>query len=117
MATDAQLLHVLQHSLGVDEYGRGEMYRNYFCTGAGTVDYPVCMEAVRRELMSPPRPGGKIYGDMDFFYVTELGKAYVRSFSPVAPVISRSKRRYARFLAYDGSLSFRDFLTTDMAKV
>jgi len=26
-------LQILQHSLGLDEYGQGEMYRNHFCAG------------------------------------------------------------------------------------
>ena len=24
-------LEILQHALGVDQYGQGQMYRNYFC--------------------------------------------------------------------------------------
>jgi len=35
-------LEILQHSLGVDQYGRGEMYRNHFCAGAD--DEPACRE-------------------------------------------------------------------------
>lgn len=29
---DAKLLHILQHSLGLDQYGRGRQYRNHFAT-------------------------------------------------------------------------------------
>lgn len=29
----SEQLHVLQHALGLDKYGQGEMYRNHFCAG------------------------------------------------------------------------------------
>lgn len=32
----ASLLNILQHSLGLDEYGRGTPYRNHFVTGEGS---------------------------------------------------------------------------------
>jgi hypothetical protein len=37
-------LEVLQHALGLDEYGRGEMYRNHFC--AGGADEDICRSLV-----------------------------------------------------------------------
>ncbi len=37
-------LEILQHALGVDEYGRGQMYRNHFCAGGSDED--ICRELV-----------------------------------------------------------------------
>ncbi len=33
-------LEILQHALGVDKYGQGDMYRNHFCAGGD--DEAVC---------------------------------------------------------------------------
>jgi hypothetical protein len=41
-----KLLHILQHSLGLNEYGRGTFYRNRFVTGEGSIDRLLCMELV-----------------------------------------------------------------------
>lgn len=35
-------MHILQHALGLDQYGRGREYRNHFCTGPGSVDFLPC---------------------------------------------------------------------------
>ena len=45
-------LHILQHSLGLDEYGRGTMYRNHFVTGEGSLDHPHCVALVEAGLMN-----------------------------------------------------------------
>lgn len=37
-------LQILQHALGVDEFGRGKQYRNHFC--AGGADEVICRELV-----------------------------------------------------------------------
>jgi hypothetical protein len=41
MVTD-QELHILQHSLGLDRYGKGHTYRNRFVTDENTIDFPHC---------------------------------------------------------------------------
>lgn len=106
-------LHILQHSLGVDEYGLGEQYRNHFVTGEGSVDWPVCNELVHRGLMEVKR-NHHLSGGSDCFWVTELGKKYVAENSPKPPKVSRSKQRYQRYLEYGDSFNnFRDFLLWD----
>lgn len=77
----SDLLHILQHSLGVDRFGRGEQYRNHFVTGEGSVDHPICMEAVERGLMHR-RSGDALTGGDDLFTVTDAGKAWVAEHSP-----------------------------------
>lgn len=93
----ARGLHILQHSLGVDQHGEGEQYRNHFVTGEGSDDHPDCMALVAAGLMivrlSPPHMGG-----MDMFAVTLAGKVYVAEHSPPAPKLTRGQRRYRDWL-------------------
>jgi hypothetical protein len=91
---DSALLHVIQHSLGVDEYGDGDQYRNHFVTGEGSIDYPVCMDAVARGLMSR-RDGNPLTGGDDLFLVTAAGRQWMTANSPK---LSRAKRRYRDWL-------------------
>lgn len=90
-------LHILQHCLGLDQFGQGESYRNHFATGPGSVDHPLCEELLRDGLMTVRRqPAG--YGGMDFFFVTDAGRAFVAEHSPVPPKLSAGARRYREFL-------------------
>jgi hypothetical protein len=90
-------LHILQHSLGVDQHGQGDQYRNHFVTGAGSIDHPDCMALVEAGLMnvrlSPPH-----YGGMDYFHVTDAGKRYVAENSPPPPKLTAGQKRYRRWL-------------------
>jgi hypothetical protein len=104
-----KLLHILHHSLGLDEYGRGTFYRNRFVTGEGSIDHPICMELVALGYMSH-RPAIELFGGMDGFIVTEAGKRAAVEHSPAPPKLSRSKQRYLDFLAYDGSMTFIEYL-------
>jgi hypothetical protein len=105
------MLHILQHSLGVDRFGRGE-YRNHFVTGEGSLDHPACMDAVSRGLMQR-HPGNALTGEMDLFVVTEAGKQFVRDNVQKVDAKQRRKDRYSRFLDLSDvmpDLTFRDFL-------
>lgn len=81
----AEQLHILQHSLGVDQYGRGRQYRNRFVTGPGSTDFPICCELVEmgfmvmRSLVPILPPSDKC------FFVTDEGKAAMREHSPKPP--------------------------------
>ena len=44
-------LEILQHALGLDQYGHGKSHRNYFCAGEG--DEADCRELVAAGLMVP----------------------------------------------------------------
>ena len=101
-------LQIIQHALGVDEYGRGQWYRNHFC--AGGRDEDVCRELVALGFMREHRTT-----EMLPYYncsVTEDGKKAMLEASPKPPKLTRSQVRYRRFLnwsdAYDGT--FREFL-------
>lgn len=106
---NAALLHILQHSLGLDEYGRGTFYRNRFVTGEGSIDHPCCMELVALGYMTRSA-NVKLFGGSDIFTVTEEGKRAAVENSPPSPKLTRSQQRYQDYLSYDGSMSFIDYL-------
>jgi hypothetical protein len=72
----SEQLQILQHSLGLDEYGRGKMYRNHFVTGEGSTDHPACMALTEAGLMRR-RANVEMYGGSDIFFVTDEGKKAV----------------------------------------
>lgn len=104
------VLHIIQHSLGVDQFGQGNQYRNYFVTGEGSVDHPTCMEAVGLGLMEIRRAKYELYGGDDVFSVTAAGKQWMAENSPAPPKLTRSQQRYQRYLASDSSLSFGEWM-------
>jgi hypothetical protein len=112
-----KLLHVLQHALGRDQYGkrhRAEDYRNHFCAGEGHTDFATCREAVAQELMREHPPSALSGGDY-IFVVTEAGKAYVDANSPREPKLTRGQIRYREWLrsgAADCGVSFGEWLRT-----
>jgi hypothetical protein len=71
-------LGILRHSLGLRENGSGKSYRNHFCTGPGSTDYPHCMALVESGHMIR-RNGNALTGGDDLFIVTDAGKAAARS--------------------------------------
>lgn len=106
---DAEILHILQHSLGVDEYGRGQQYRNHFVTGEGSIDYPICMAAAERGLMRR-RAGNELSGGDDIFHVTDAGKQWMAENSPAPPKLTPGQKRYQAWLDQDTCESFGDYL-------
>lgn len=99
-------LQILQHSLGVDEYGQGDQYRNHFCAGGDDED--ICRELVAMGYMeSFIRPYLPYYNCT----VTESGKEAVKRESPHPPKLTRSQQRYRAFLKADTGYSFIEWLT------
>ncbi|MEJ8837553.1 hypothetical protein [Ramlibacter sp. AN1133] len=109
---DARKLEILQHTLGLDEYGRRRIDRNHFVTGPGGIDHPHCMALVRAGLMTRA-PGNPLTGGSDLFQATKDGRAYAAEHSPSPPRLTRSQRRYQEFLDADSGLSFREWLQAD----
>lgn len=105
--TGAQI-HVLHHALGIDAEQR-KPYRRHFMTGEGTTDYPVCMSLVELGLMVRRESGLLAKGDY-YFIVTEEGERKGVELLPPAPKLTRSQKRYRRFLDADMGISFREFL-------
>ena len=102
-------LHILQHALGVDEFGRGTQYRSHFATGEGSDDHADCMALFEAGLMKR-RANVEMYGGMDVFFVTDAGRAYVAEHSPAPPKLTRPQQRYQDFLNADCGWSFAEWL-------
>jgi hypothetical protein len=92
-------LHILQHALGLDDYGRGKSYRNHYVTGPSCDGWDLCMAHVEAGRMEKHEPrdmfGG---GDNCCFTVTDAGREYVLEHSPTPPRMSPSKQRYLTWL-------------------
>lgn len=106
-------LEILQHALGVDQYGRGQRYRNHFVTGKGSVDYDDCAALVELGYMSR-RDGSQLTGGDDLFLVTDAGKTYVTANSPEPPKLTRSQQRYQNYLDSDCGVSFGEWLGAEI---
>lgn len=98
-------LGILQHALGLDQYGRGEFTRNHFC--AGEDDEGDCRMLVADGYMETFEREWLPYYNCR---VTERGKQAVRDFSPSAPVLTRAQKRYRAFLDADCGLKFGEWL-------
>ncbi len=98
-------LQILQHSLGLDQYGCGPSYRNHFCAGGD--DILVCEELVQEGLME--RFGVNFVKETQY-RVTKAGKEYIHENSPKPPKLTRSQKRYREFLRSDCSMSFGRWL-------
>jgi hypothetical protein len=106
---DAKQLHILQHTISADQFGRRTYDRNHFVTSEGTDDYPHCMALVQAGLMTR-RAGSELSGGGDIFYATREGIAAVFMHSPAPPKLTRSQQRYEAFLNADCGLKFGEWL-------
>jgi hypothetical protein len=102
-----RLLEILQHALGVDRYGRGEQYRNYFVAGGDIATS--CRELVALGFMIE-HPASELTGGDPCFCVTDAGKKAMTAESPQPPKLTRSQQRYQRFLDADCGKPFKEWL-------
>lgn len=105
-------LNILQHSLGLNQYGEGVQHRNHFVTGEGGKDIEYCRALVSDGLMKE-RAGTALSGGDLIFQVTAAGIEFVGQNSPKRPPepkISRGKQRYREWLRADCGLSFAEWL-------
>lgn len=106
------VLHILQHALGRDEYGRPNPanpdYRNHFVARPGHHDWDTLLQSVADGLMTR-RAGNALSGGGDIFSVTEAGKAYISENSPKPPVLTRAQKRYREWLSADCDMTFAEF--------
>lgn len=102
----AAQLEILQHSLGVDKCGQGEMYRNHFCAGGD--DEPICRELVALGYMvQHPTTKWLPYFNCS---VTDEGKRAMLAESPAPPKLTKAQKRYRDFLKADTGMSFIEWL-------
>jgi hypothetical protein len=104
-----ELLHILQHSLGVDQYGRGTRYRNRFVTGPESFDFRKCKELCGLGLMEDCGPHSSL-GGMHIFLVTEKGVREMSDHSPKPPKLTRPQKKYQDFLMADTGIRFSDWI-------
>ncbi len=98
-------LQILQHSLGVDQFGRGKQYRNHFCAGGD--DEPICRELVAMGFMETFTRSSLPYYNCR---VTDAGVAAMYAASPNPPKKTRSQARYLEWLDADADLPFGEWL-------
>ena len=92
---DNELLHILQHSLGVDKHGQGNQYRNYYV--AGWDDVRKCRELVALGLMREHQANA-LTGGEPCFTVTRAGIEAVAEHSPPPPKLTRGQQRYRDYV-------------------
>ncbi len=102
-------LHILQHSLGLDDHGQGKPYRNHYATEPTCDSYEDCAALVALGFMQD-RGAISIWGGLHAFVVTEAGKIAVRKHSPAPPKLTRSQKRYREYLSADSGATFGEFL-------
>lgn len=117
-------LHILQHALGLDDYGRDhrrggkhhpfDTYRNHYVLSRDCDSWDLCMAHVEAGRMVRHEPRELFGGDGHYcFTVTEAGRAFVRDHSPKKPKVSRAKERYLDWLEIadvNHDLTFGQFL-------
>lgn len=108
-------LHILQHALGVDAYGRGQQYRSTCVTGPGCADFRLCQELVESGHMIDRGPQA-LFGGGHVFQVTVRGRLAVAEESPKPPPLSRSQQRYKNYLAGPGPFTFGEWLKRKLYK-
>lgn len=87
---DKDLLHILQHSLGLDKYGQGRQYRNHYVAGGD--DVRKCRELVALGHMRE-HPANALTGGGPCFTVTRDGINAVAEHSPAPPKLTRGQQR------------------------
>jgi hypothetical protein len=102
-------LHILQHSLGLDEYGQGKAFRNHYATGPECDSFNDCKALEAAGLMKD-HGVVSMWGALHGFTVTDAGKAAIRQQSPVPPKKTRAQQRYQEFLEADSSMTFGEYL-------
>jgi hypothetical protein len=106
-------LSILQHSLGLNQYGEGTPFRNHFVTGPGSDNYAHCLALVEQGLMIKRAMPAALTGGADCFSVTEDGRLYVATASPKRPPEpkrTRSQARYQEYLHSEVCESFAEWL-------
>jgi len=106
-------LHILQHSLGVDQHGQGDQYRNRYVCDKGNVDIDAL---IADGLMVDRGSMGDLTGGMHVYMVTESGKLAMRESSPPPPRLTRSQKRYQAYLNEDPPMKFGEWLRDQKAR-
>lgn len=98
-------LQILQHSLGVDQFGQGPQFRNHFITDNDAEMAELVALGYVHNCGSNTATGG-----MNCYRVTPEGKTAMREHSPKPPKLSRSQKRYRAFLNADSGMTFFEYM-------
>lgn len=101
---------ILQHALGIRVRG-DKSCRNHFVAGLGHHDYSDLMELVRAGMMRE-HPASQITGGDPWFGVTSSGRTAAYDALPEPP----KRTKYDEFLAYDGCITFAEYLDIRVPK-
>ncbi len=110
-------LNILRHSIGYDDAGNDRFpgarsddeRRNRFVTDATGKDGLICRVLVDMGFMVDHGPQS-LAGGMNYFTVTDLGKAVVLLHKPVPRKLTRSQARYQEYLQADSGMTFIEFI-------
>ena len=106
-------LNIMRHALGIDDAGipknNRDYFRNRFFTDLNTEDGKECQHLVEIGMMEGTGPLFLAAG-MHMFMVSEQGRKYVDENAPTPEKLTRSQKRYKRFLELDTGLTFKEFL-------
>lgn len=108
-------LHILRHSLGLDDTGRGREYRNHYAIATSCSGWPEVQALIEKGLM---KDTGVVpmWGELHGVVVTEAGKEAARQLDSM-PMLTLGQRRWRAWLHADNGLTFGEWLKTDWAKV
>lgn len=67
-------LHILCHSLGLDDSGKGKSRRNYYCALNNSIEHKLCEQMVCLQLMKIENPAKTLSYTNTYFTVTNAGK-------------------------------------------
>ncbi len=123
-------LSILQHTLGLDQYGqppKGRVpcsdddfpncYRNNYVIGEESPDFATLCDLVTCGLMTDA--GAKeILGGMHVFHATQRGFEAVRRYSPRPPKQTKAQRRWQHFrdVREAWGLTFKEYLNSPARK-
>lgn len=111
-------LSILQHSLGLDQYGKGRQYRNHYVAGGKDIDH--CRELVGMGYMREHKIAPELTGGSPCFVVTDSGFEAVALFSPAKPPepkLARAQKRYRDYLRSESCDGFAWFLGINPPRV
>lgn len=109
-------LGILQHTLGLNEYGQGRQYRNHYVAGRGHHSYSDLLALVEQGYMAK-QPATSISGGSPWFSVTDRGMRAVEELSKSQPKLTRAQRNYRDHLDADSGLTFAESLGIDVPDV
>jgi hypothetical protein len=118
MTLTPEQLHILQHSLGCDQYGQtahransddhfGRYYRNHYVS-----DPTPDLRALVNAGFMKDYPPSELYGGQDYhcYTVTEAGLTAMLEQSPKPPKLTRAQKRYQEYLDADCGMTFGEWL-------